>query len=54
MFYCWKWIYENGNQAIIQLDANIKVHREKIKSIDVNKSTRTLDVHLTPALSWKG
>ena len=54
MFYFWKWIYENSNQKIVQLDANIEVHGEKIKSIDVNTSTRTLGVHLTPALSWKG
>jgi len=54
MFYCWKWIYENRNQKIIQLDANIEVYREKIKSIDVHISTRTLGVYLTPALSWKG
>ena len=54
MFYCWRWIYENGNQKIVRLDANIKVHGERIKSIDVHASTRTLGVHLTPALSWKG
>jgi len=51
IFYCWKWIYENGLQRIIQLDAKIIVNDEEIKSIDVNRSTRTLGVHLTPSLN---
>jgi len=38
----------------MQLEASIEVHGKKIKAIDINKSTRTLGVHLTPALSWKG
>ena len=54
MFYCWKWVYYNGNQKILQLEASIKVHGEIIKEINVNQSTRTLGVHLTPALNWKG
>ena len=54
MFYCWKWIYKKRMQKIIQLNAVIKVYGEIIKEIDVNKSTRTLGVYLTPALSWKG
>ena len=53
MFYCWKWIYENGKQKIIQLQANLLVHDEIIQSIDVTKATRTLGVHLTPSLNWK-
>ena len=54
MFYCWKWIYKNGKQNIIQLNATIVVHGETIKAIDVSQSTRTLGVHLNPAISWKG
>ena len=52
MFYCWKWIYENGRQKIIQLDATIIVHNEIIQSIDVTKVIKTLGVHLTPSLNW--
>jgi hypothetical protein len=54
MFYCWKWIYINGKQHIVQMEATIEVHEEIIKIIDVNQSTRTLGVFMTPALTWKG
>ena len=54
MFYCWQWFYENGDQKIMQLEAKIEVHGEQIQLIDVKQSTRTLGVHLTPALNWTG
>jgi len=38
----------------MQLEAKIEVHREQIQLIDVKQSTRTLGVHLTPALNWTG
>ena len=54
MFYCWQWFYENGDQKIMKLEAKIEVHGEQIQLIDVKQSTRTLGVHLTPALNWTG
>ena len=54
MFYCWKWIYVNGKQQIVQLEATIEVHKEVIKIIDVHQSTITLGVFMNPALTWKG
>ena len=54
MFYCWKWIYVNGKQQIVQLEATIEVHEEVINIIDVHQSTRMLGVFMNPALTWKG
>jgi len=53
MFYCWEWKYINGKQQITQQEAEIAVRDEKIKSIPINEATRTLGVHINPALSWK-
>lgn len=36
------------------MEATIEVHGQVIASLDITQSTRTLGVHLNPALSWKG
>ena len=53
MFYCWEWKYVIRKQQIKQKEAEIAVREEKIKSIPLNEATRTLGVHINPALSWK-
>ena len=50
MFYCWKWCYCNGEKIIKQVEAEIIVHGEKTRSIQIKTSIRTLGMHLTLAL----
>ena len=54
MFYCWKWHYCNGEKIIKQVEAELIVHGEKTRSIQIKISTRTLGTHLTRALEWRG
>ena len=42
MFYCWRWVYENGEKEIDELSATLVVHEDKIQQIEIHKSTRTL------------
>ena len=51
VFYCWRWAYQNREQTIEQLEATVIVYGEKIKSIPVMSSIRTLGVCLNPALN---
>jgi len=53
MCYCWNWNYVKGKQQIKQMKADIVVHNERIESVPINEATRTLGVHINPALSWK-
>ena len=52
-FYWWKYEMEGGVQIIKQIEAEINIHHKKIAQININESTRTLGVHVTPSLSWK-
>ena len=54
MFYCWKWCCCNGKKIIKQFEAELIVHGEKARSIQIKASTSTLGMHLIPALEWKG
>ena len=54
LFYCWKWKYVQGHQIIERVDTKIFVHGQEIKQLEINESTRTLGVHLSPSLCWKG
>ena len=42
-----------GKQYIQKQEAQLKVHNVEIKSIPVEEATRTLGVHISPALNWK-
>ena len=44
----------NGEKEIEDLKATLIVHEEQIQQIEISKSTRTLGVHTTPTLYWKG
>ena len=52
LFYCWRWTHKNGVKEIEQITAELEVHGEQIKQLDIIDSTRTLGVHVTPTLSW--
>ena len=53
IYYCWKWIYEKGVKKIRTLNAQLEVHNKVIEIVDISKSTRTLDVHITFSLNQK-
>ena len=53
MFYCWRWVYKQGIKQIEQITAELVVHGEEIKQIDILESTRILGVHITLSLNWK-
>ena len=36
---------QNGKHVVIQVEVKIKVHEERIKVIEVNKTTRTLTLN---------
>ena len=50
MFYCWCYRMKNGERIIEQIKATIIIYGKEITQIDVNESTRTLGVYVTPAL----
>ena len=52
LYYCWQWRYENGRQYIQQKEVRLEVHNVEIKPIKVEEATRTLGVHISPAISW--
>ena len=54
MFYCWKWFFYNEENITKQVEAELIVHGEKTRCIQIKTSTSTLGVHLTPALEWNG
>ena len=51
LYYCWKLIYENGVKKIVAIDAHLEVHEQVIEMESIFKSTRTLGVHINPALT---
>ena len=52
-FYCWRYKMVEGKHVIEQIEVVVYIHRKQIIQIDVDKSTRTLGVHVTLTLSWK-
>ena len=51
MFYCWRYRMINGERIIEQIEAVIIIHDTEIVQIDINESTRTLGIYVTPTLS---
>ena len=51
IFYCWRWVYKQGIKQIEQITAELVVHGEEIKQINILESTRTLGVHMMPSLN---
>ena len=43
----------DSKRVIEQIEAVVHIHGKQIEQIDINNSTRTLGIHVTPALSWK-
>ena len=50
MFYYWRWVHENGVKEIEELSATLVVYEEQTQKIETYKSTRTLEVQVTPIL----
>ena len=43
----------DGERVIEQIKAVISIHGKEIQQIDMQTSTRTLGMYVTPSLSWK-
>ena len=52
-FYCWRYNIVDDKCVIEQIEAVVHIYGKQIEQIDVNNSTRTLGIHVIPALSWK-
>ena len=50
----WKQHCCNAEKMIKQVEAELVVQGEQTRSIQIKTSTRTLGMHLAPALEWKG
>ena len=48
--YYWKWVYQNGIKVIQNIDCKIVLNGEELKQIGVEKSIRSLGLHITPSL----
>ena len=42
----------DGERIIEQIEVEIQIHQRNVEQISISESTRTLGVHVTPALKW--
>jgi len=51
-FYCWRYKMIDGERIIEQIEVKIQIHQRNVNQISISESTRTLGVHINPALKW--